>query len=108
MRDSISRCVTLSLLTGLLSMPTAHASERDHERARQAVQAGQVLPLSAVLDKLATTHPGQVLEVELEHERDEGRDAWRYEVKLLQRDGQLLKLELDARTGEVLRSKIRR
>ena len=104
----ISRFSTACLLASLLAAPLAQASERDHERARQAVQAGQVLPLPAVLEKLATTHPGQVLEVELERESDQGREAWVYEIKLLQRDGQLVKLELDAKTAEVLRSKIRR
>ena len=46
----------------------------------------------------------QVLELELE--REDGR--WIYEVKLLQADGQLLKLDLDARTAEVLSVKRRR
>lgn len=96
--------LTVAALAALLAPPLAQASERDQERARQAVQAGQVMPLPAVLDKLATTHPGQVLEVELE--REDG--AWYYEIRLLQADGQLLKLELDARTAEVLRSRIRR
>lgn len=92
------------VLAALLAAPMAQASDKDHERARQAVQAGQVLSLPVVLEKLDATHPGQVLEVELERE-DNG---WIYEIKLLQRDGQLVKLELDAKTGEVLRSKMRR
>ena len=96
------------LLAGLLAAPLAQASDKDHERARQAVQAGQVMPLPALLDKLALTHPGQVLEVELERERKEGVEVWVYEIKLLQPDGQLIKLELDAKTAEVLRSKMRR
>jgi uncharacterized membrane protein YkoI len=75
----------------------------DHERARQAVQAGQVLPLRTVLERLEREHPGQVLEVELE--RDGAQ--WVYEIKLLQPDGRLLKLLLDARTADVLRSKSR-
>jgi uncharacterized membrane protein YkoI len=104
----INRFSAACLLAGLLATPIARASERDHERAREAVQAGQVLPLPAVLDKLAISHPGQVLEVELEHEREHGRESWVYEIKLLQRNGQLLKLELDAQTGELLRSKMRR
>jgi uncharacterized membrane protein YkoI len=70
----------------------------DHERARAAVQAGEVLPLPQVLERLQRTHPGQVLEVELE--RDDGR--WLYEVKLLRSDGQLRKLKLDARSAQVL------
>lgn len=96
------------LLAGLLAAPLAQASDQDHERARQAVQAGQVMPLPALLDKLALTHPGQVLEVELERERYNDRETWVYEIKLLQPDGQLIKLELDAKTAEVLRSKMRR
>ena len=96
------------LLAGLLAAPIAQASDKDHERARQAVQAGQVMPLPAVLEKLALTHPGQVLEVELDRERYNDRETWVYEIKLLQADGQLLKLELDAKTAEVLRSKMRK
>jgi uncharacterized membrane protein YkoI len=81
----------------------AQASDDDHDRARQAVEAGQVLPLPVVLERLATDYPGRVLEVELEQE--DGR--WQYEVKLLQRGGQLTKLKVDAQTGEVLSRKMR-
>lgn len=82
----------------------ALASDKgDHERALQAVQSGQVLPLARVLALVETVHPGQVLEVELEnHQRQ-----WHYEIKLLQPDGRLLKLQVDARTGEVLKRKPR-
>jgi hypothetical protein len=93
--------LTALLLAGLV-LPAARADERrDHERARAAVQAGQVLPLPTFLERLQRSHPGQVLELELEH--DDGR--WIYEVKLLQADGQLLKLEVDAATGQVLQVK---
>ena len=91
------------LLAGLLAAPLAQASDKDHERARQAVQAGQVMPLPALLDKLALTHPGQVLEVELEQKQS----GWIYEIKLLTPAGQLTKVKLDARTAEVLRVKSR-
>jgi hypothetical protein len=84
--------------------PNALASGKDdHDRARQAVQAGQVLPLPAVLERLQREVPGQVLEVELEQERD----RWIYEIKLLTPAGQLTKVKLDARTAEVLRVKSR-
>ena len=92
-----------ALLAALLAAPPAQAGDgrrdeaRDHERARAAVQAGQVLPLATLLQRLQRSHPGQVLEVELEHE--DGR--WVYELKLLQPGGRLLKLELDAATGAV-------
>ena len=82
-----------------LAMPTVQAGDQDEqERARAAVESGAVLPLPSLLERLQRTHPGQVLELELEHE--DGR--WIYEIRLLQADGQLLKLEVDAHTGQVL------
>ena len=82
----------------------ALASDKgDHERALQAVQSGQVLPLAKVLALVEKAHPGQVLEVELENYKQQ----WHYEIKLLQPDGRLMKLQVDARTGEVLKRKTR-
>ncbi|THF65079.1 PepSY domain-containing protein [Pseudothauera rhizosphaerae] len=75
----------------------------DHDRAREALAAGQILPLRSVLDVVERDHPGQVMEVELEREHG----VWIYEVKLLRGDGTLQKLELDARSGELLRSRSR-
>lgn len=93
--------LTSLLLIGL-AQPSAWGSDsRDHERARAAVEAGQVLPLPTLLERLRRTHPGQVLELELE--RDDGR--WIYEIKLLQANGQLLKLDVDAATAQVLQVK---
>ena len=74
-------------------------SDHDHDRARAALVAGEVLPLPAVLERVGREHPGQVLAVELE--REHGR--WIYELKLLQPDGGLLKLDVDARDGTVLK-----
>lgn len=94
--------LALVMLAGSLGLqPAWSGSKDDHNRARQAVQAGQVLPLRSVLERLEREHPGQVMEVELE--QDEGR--WVYEVKLLQPAGQLVKLKLDARTGALLPGK---
>jgi len=86
-------------LAAALVPPDARAGRKDdHERARAAVQAGEAMPLPALLERLQRSHPGRVLELELE--REHGR--WIYEVKLLQRDGQLLKLAVDAATAQVL------
>ena len=96
------------LLLLALTTGAAHADddddEADHARARRAVQAGLAMPLPAILDKLKTQYPGQVMEVELE--REDGR--WVYEIKLLTPQGQLRKLEVDARDATVLRDKLRR
>lgn len=106
---SNSRWATCALLASLMVCVAvwhghALASDKgDHERALQAVQSGQVLPLAKVLALVEKAHPGQVLEVELEHEKQQ----WHYEIKLLQPDGRLMKLLVDARTGEVLKRQSR-
>lgn len=88
----------LMLVLALALAGAPARADSDHDRARAAVQAGQVLPLGTVLERLAREHPGQVLKVELESEH--GR--WIYEVRLLQSGGRLTKLYLDAATGETL------
>lgn len=97
MRNAVWKWVGWALLTGLVA-PGAWA-DSDHDRARAALVAGEVLPLTEVLQRVARQHPGHVLEVELE--REHGR--WVYELKLLQGDGGVLKLEVDAGDGTVLR-----
>jgi uncharacterized membrane protein YkoI len=97
-RRRLGRACLLALALASVWPMSEARRDGDHDRARAAVQAGEVLPLPTLLEQLRRSHPGQVLEVELE--REDGR--WRYEVKLLQPDGQLRKLLLDARSGAVL------
>lgn len=75
----------------------------DQDRALQAVQSAEILPLRTVLERLEKELPGQVLEVELERKQAQ----WVYEVKLLQRDGRRVKLLLDARDASILQRKSR-
>jgi len=96
--------IAVALIVGAVAVASAPADDRqDHDRARAALKAGEVLPLQAVLDKVQRVHPGDVLAVELE--REDGR--WVYELKLLQSGGRLLRLDVDARSGAILRSRQR-
>jgi Peptidase propeptide and YPEB domain len=89
----------LALIGCMVALEPVRASDKnEQDRARAAVLAGEVLPLVKVLERLQRTHPGQVLEVELE--REDGR--WVYEIKLLRDNGQLVKMHVDARTAAVL------
>ncbi|MCU0967924.1 MAG: PepSY domain-containing protein [Rubrivivax sp.] len=91
------RPLAVWLAAVLVAVPAM--ADGDHDRARTAVQAGKVLPLKTILERLERDHPGQVLEVELEPDGD----RWIYEIKLLQPGGRLVRLELDAATAELLR-----
>lgn len=98
------RTMALALGTAFLAGGAA-AAGNDHDRARKAVEAGEVLPLRTILDRVERTHPGQVIDVELEREHEDGRERWIYEIKLLRSDGALIKLKVDARDGNLLGSK---
>ena len=94
--DVLQRSVAGLVLACALAAP-AHA-DADHDRARAAAQAGQIQPLQTVLAAVSKTHPGHILDVELEQENGQ----WVYEIKLLQADGYLRKLLINARTMEIL------
>ena len=90
------------ILASALALP-GHADEqrdnlRDHDRARRALEAGEILPLKTVLETLARDTPGQVMEVELERKGE----RWVYEIKLLRAGGSLVKLRVDARDGTII------
>jgi uncharacterized membrane protein YkoI len=95
------RFILLTVL--LLTAGALNAGERDHELARQALERGQVLALRTVLDKIEREYPGQVLKVEFE--REDGRFV--YEIRLLQNDGRMAKLTVDAADGRVIEIKRR-
>lgn len=70
----------------------------DHERAREARERGDIKPLEEILPSVEQRFPGEIVKVELE--REDGR--WIYEIKLIDNDGRLLQLEIDARNAEII------
>jgi len=52
--------------------------------------------LQEILTKAAIIKPGQVIETDLEKENE----RYVYELEILDKDGQVWELELDAQTGE--------
>ncbi len=91
----------LLLLVLCFSLPVPAMAGDDHDKARKALESGQVLPLQQILQKISKDYPAQVIEVELERKSN----GWIYEIKQLGADGSLSKLEVDAKTGIVLKQK---
>ncbi len=95
----VRAALSAALLLALLGAGASQAGDaHDHDRARRALESGEILPLRAILDRVDRDYPGQIMEVELE--RDDAR--WLYEIKLLRPDGALVKLKIDARDGALL------
>jgi uncharacterized membrane protein YkoI len=87
----------LALILSLIAAP-ALADRDDHDRARRALEAGEILPLSDILDAATEMRPGRVIEIDLE--RDDGQ--WVYELELVTPQGRLYEMEIDAASGVVL------
>jgi uncharacterized membrane protein YkoI len=97
----VRAAITTAIAAGAFAAAVAIASaddEPDHERARRAVEAGEALPLTAVLAAVERDYVGQVVEVELE--RDDGK--WVYEIEVLTPAADVIELTYDARSGALL------
>ena len=89
--------IRLALILSLIASP-ALADGDDHDRARRALEAGEIRPLAEILAVAEARRPGRVIELELE--RDDGR--WIYELELVTPEGRLFEMEIDAASGTVL------
>ncbi len=100
---------TLGLLCAIFmtfgAAPGWADDHHDHDLARQAFEAGEVLPLAKILEQVAREFPGQVLDVELERDKKMDGQLWVYKVKVLRADGVLAKIKLNASTGAIIGSK---
>jgi len=90
-----------ALLAAILLFARAvHADEDlpDHERARAALEAGEIVPLDEILELAQARDPGQSVEVNLEHE--DGR--WVYEVEMITGEGRVVRTNWDAKSKTLL------
>ena len=90
----------LSLLAVALVLAGAVAvrADDDHARAKAAREAGKIVSLQAILDRVQAEFTGSPVEVEL----DDEDSRWIYKVKLLAPAGAIVRLEYDARDGRLL------
>lgn len=94
------RASLLALLAFAAFASPAFAQRSDHDVALTAVEQREALPLSRIMSIARGAVPGEIIEVELD--RDNGRLI--YAVKILTSTGRVREVELDARSGAVLRT----
>lgn len=75
--------------------------KHDHDRARRALERGEVLPLERILAVVRARVPGEVVRIELE--RDDGK--WIYEVRVLDAAGRRVEVHVDAARAVILKIK---
>ena len=69
---------------------------------REWVRSGRILPLQQILDRYQPRYGGRLLDLEVEHE--DGIII--YELEVLQDDGRVIELKVDARDGRLLKREI--
>ncbi|MBB4347033.1 MULTISPECIES: PepSY domain-containing protein [Rhizobiaceae] len=96
----LKRLTALALLSALVftAPPSKGDDNHDLDRLRDAVNRGEVMPLSALQEEVRRAFPGEIIRVKLDE--DDGRFI--YEFKVLRSNGRLVEIEMDARDGRVL------
>jgi uncharacterized membrane protein YkoI len=96
--------IVTTLVATLLGSGIAFASERmRHNEVLQLRETGQIMAMEEIMTRARQEQPGHLIEAELERE-DKG---YVYELKILDADGRVHELEMDAATGRVLKREIK-
>lgn len=92
-----------AVLLAAVPQPAAARDNDEHRRdeVRRAVEAGEIKSLADILKAVRGKLPGEVAGVEIEHK--DGR--WRYEFRVVDGQGRLFDVYIDARSGEIDRIK---
>lgn len=115
----VATALLLALLTTVqvVSAPDAFAKEhkqvketKEQKRARkaaeqayaqEALQRGEILPMARILELARAAVPGDLLKLELDNRK------LVYKATILTANGQICKLELDARNGAVIKFEVK-
>jgi len=107
---SLLRSTLAAVAFAMLAMAplSAQADSDDQDRARKAMLSGKVRPLTELIAHVESMYEGEIIKVELEEDDDgawygsDGDAMMLYEIKLLTPQGNLVKLEFDAESLELL------
>lgn len=92
----------LQLAGAVVTTDKGHAAGsprvEDHEQIRRLKESGTILSLESVLEQIRRDHPGRIIEIEL----DDKDGTYTYELELVDEQGIVWDLEIDARTGKLL------
>ena len=72
------------------------AKQQAQQAALAALQRGEILPLARIMQIATTRVPGDIIEIEY-------KAGPKYEVKILTPDGRIREVNLDAKTGEIIK-----
>lgn len=99
------------LLSGLVAaifvsftLPVKAGEDISHLEARKLQAAGEILSFETIAEIARKIKPGTILETELERGRRDG--LYFYEVEILDAKGVVWELDINAKTGEMMKIEI--
>jgi uncharacterized membrane protein YkoI len=95
------RTTLLALLLLFAAPALGYAEPTDQERARAAMEAGEIMPLKDILAKIDKQFSGRVLDAKLT-DLEHGLHGWIYSITFLTPQDNVLVLKVDAGTGVIL------
>jgi len=96
---SIMRVMLLSFM--MLNPLQVAMADDDYIEAKRLLDSGEILSLEVILKNVRQILPGKVLEVELEKEDEQIV----YEIEILDGNGVIKEIYIDAKTGKLLLTK---
>ena len=90
--------VPLIVLMGVLTIGTACGGNK--AKSTSPVPPQTAISIEKAITLANTAMPGRIIEAELEEEDEK----WVYEVEIVTADGKIHELEIDAQSGEILKT----
>jgi uncharacterized membrane protein YkoI len=101
----LSASLLTILLALLLPISALHAGEDiHHAEARRLQAAGAILPLEKISEIARSFKSGEILETELERNRKTG--IYIYEIEILDENGVVWEVDVNASNGELIKLEI--
>ncbi|MDO6964336.1 PepSY domain-containing protein [Rhizobium alvei] len=72
--------------------------DMDYDDVLEGVRAGRLLSLASIKQKVLAAWPGEIVDLSIDGEKG----TVIYEIKILAANGNLIEVEVDARSGKVL------
>lgn len=94
-----TRALLFALGVAVMVLSTSPVSAQDHNKARDAVSSGEAQPLDAILPKVRARYPGRLLDAKLTG----SSGKYRYVIKILNKNGKVRRVTVDARSGRILK-----
>jgi uncharacterized membrane protein YkoI len=85
----------------LLAAEPLLAEARDHDSVRHAVESGEIQPLADILNAVQGKLPGEIAGIEIEQKGGH----WVYEFRVVDDQGRLFDVYVDAHSGAIERVK---